>query len=264
MRKIDTIEEMQKKELEMMKELHKVLEDNGLRYFLAYGTLLGAVRHRGFIPWDDDIDIMMPRPDFEKLRRKADILLSNTNLKLAFYDRNDVFYPRPFAKIIDTRTSLVESEYEDKHEIGVFIDIFVLDGLPKGKLTRLLFKKECLFLKKLYFASIVDPKRFSGLKSRMLSKIAHHMDRNKLLSRIDRVCQKYKYDTCNEVINLFSPQDLAMDRNKISLRLSKFEDMDFYIPENSEEILKSRYGNYLKLPPKEEQVRRHPASVYWK
>lgn len=124
MKKIET-EEMKKLELDMLIDVAKFCDENDIRYYLSGGTLLGAVRHKGFIPWDDDIDISMPRPDYLKF-------VSTYNGSSEFYqvqsiENNDKYW-RTFAKVFDTRTYLKEDAIRmPKDGNGVFIDIFPID-----------------------------------------------------------------------------------------------------------------------------------------
>ncbi len=119
----------------MLQEIDKICRHYHIRYYLAGGTLLGAVRHQGFIPWDDDIDIAMPREDYEQF------------IKIMSHKKHPIYkllaiectkgYPYTFAKVVDTRTRLVEEIGKDLHQMGVFIDIFPIDGMGNQK------RKQC-------------------------------------------------------------------------------------------------------------------------
>ena len=118
---------------ENLKVLDEVFRSHGLRYFLVSGTMLGAVRHKGFIPWDDDVDLGMPRDDYERL-------IANSKEWLPDYleficAEKDSNYPLPFGKIQDSRTTLIEKTYRD-YVGGVYIDIFPLDGVSSSKVKR--------------------------------------------------------------------------------------------------------------------------------
>ena len=127
MRDITELEELHQIETDILTAIDEICRKENIRYYLAGGTLLGAVRHKGFIPWDDDIDIAMPRDDYErflKVMRKG----AHPYYKiLALEYKED--YPYTFAKVVDTRTRLQEEIGKDLPEMGVFIDIFPLDGM---------------------------------------------------------------------------------------------------------------------------------------
>ena len=125
-----TLEEMKAVELEIMDEIDAICRQHGLTYFLGYGSVLGAVRRDGgFIPWDDDMDVIMPRDDYEQLIAHFDKWRTSKNYALTFC-RNDTSVYQ-FVKIIDTRTSVKERYVSASYKTGVWVDIFPLDGIPK-------------------------------------------------------------------------------------------------------------------------------------
>ena len=135
------LEELQQTELEILKVFHNFCTENGLRYYLAGGTLIGAIRHKGFIPWDDDIDICMPRPDYMKLLELAE------NGKLDEYRCVDSRYidpesPTSIIRIYDNRTEIAFKNNLVKMKFGCWIDLFPLDGVESGKIKRRMHFKE--------------------------------------------------------------------------------------------------------------------------
>ena len=108
--------------MDILQDMQRFCDEKGLRYYLSYGSLLGAVRHKGFIPWDDDIDIWMPRPDYERFAKEYDH--PYYKVLSAWTDKN---YPLDFPKVHDIRTKVVEEGGDG--EWGVFVDIFILDGI---------------------------------------------------------------------------------------------------------------------------------------
>ena len=115
--------------LEILADFDRVCRENGIKYSIAYGTLLGAVRHRGFIPWDDDVDVLVLREDYEKLRKILGEELEEGHRFICCEDEKR--FTAPLAKIIDTRTVLRQLEHRsDRMDLGVYIDIFVLDYIP--------------------------------------------------------------------------------------------------------------------------------------
>ena len=143
MRKITDIHELRQIQMGILDEVHQYCEAHGLRYFLSSGTLIGAVRHKGYIPWDDDIDIYMPRKDYEQFLRE---FKGSEQFKLLNPAKEPHYY-YTFAKVVDLRTRMVEDETEG-FEIGVFMDIFPVDYVTDNlqerervfKLKKLLYK----------------------------------------------------------------------------------------------------------------------------
>ena len=136
-----SIDEVRKIQIERLQYLEKKCIENNLRYYLAYGTLLGAVRHKGYIPWDDDIDVVMPRADYEKF---LNLMSKDTHsyIKIVHLDNRKHFFG-PYAMLINTQTGMshnaVRQEYIDG--LGVYIDIFPLDGRPEGEELSNMLKK---------------------------------------------------------------------------------------------------------------------------
>lgn len=263
MREITDLDELKKIELDMLKEIHAVFNKNKLDYYLAYGTLLGAVRHKGFIPWDDDIDIMMPRKDYEILVANFEKLFKDSNLKLACYN-GSVYYPRPFAKIIDDRTKLIETNYDDGNEIGVFIDVFVIDGLPNNKIIRFIHEEKINFYRKIAFAAVYKESLCSNWLSKVIVKYAHKINKEKIFKKIEKLCKKYDYNDSKIVGNCLENENSIIEKKLLDKTETDFEDMKAYIPIGFDQILKRRYGNYMELPPEKDRVPHHISNVYWR
>ena len=155
MRKISD-EDMKVLALTMLKDVAKFCDDHNIKYYLCGGTLLGAVRHKGFIPWDDDIDIMMPRPDYLRFLE----LYNGTNPRYVVKGiENDDRYWRPFAKVFDLHTELDEPIYNVKGLTNhVFLDVFPVDGIPDDTFTRIKRFREQEILSKLCSAAVMNYK----------------------------------------------------------------------------------------------------------
>ena len=125
------LKSLQSKELEMLEAIHSACEALGVRYVIMHGTLLGAVRHKGFIPWDDDIDICMPREDYDLfVKQGAEYLPSNLIIQ---HSLNEAECPNLFAKVRDAKTTFLHEEHVDLNiNQGVFVDVFPIDRIKKG------------------------------------------------------------------------------------------------------------------------------------
>ena len=128
MRKL-SMDEVRQRELEILLAFNELAKEHGIRYSLAYGTLLGAVRHRGFIPWDDDIDVMVPRPDYERLLELVrDGALGDGEFEFVGYELGN--FPMPFIKMVDPSIRVHDIATKNNIPLNLWIDIFPLDGVP--------------------------------------------------------------------------------------------------------------------------------------
>ena len=266
-----SLEEIQQKSFEILKVIKQICDKNNFKYYLMYGTLLGAVRHGGFIPWDDDIDIMMPRCDYEKF---INYCIEHSNelkpLELIHYKTN-LNYIYPIARLSDSRYINKYSNTKD-YGLGLFVDIYPFDGandLDK-KYNNKLYKKA---------RNIISYGKIKFVKSNTLIKtigkyivfcLLKFKNINKLLKKIDLDAQKYSYDECEYVQcmvwninrNKSIPKKLIEDKNEIN-RI-KFNGILFNVPNNYKEVLKILYGDYMKLPPENERIGHHYYSIYRK
>ena len=260
----------QERMLHMMVEFDAYCEKHGLRYFLAYGTLLGAVRHQGFIPWDDDVDLFMPRPDYERLLQESEI---SEHTQIVSY-RNPQQYNHPFAASVlaDRHTIMVEDHVKIQTGKGIFCDIFPLDGLPDDPKER---KRHLNRLERLQVllccGNSVEP-GCGSLKNTVktiISKLLSHKDMKQYAQKLDQLAQKYDYDTSSYVIPA-----VAFDRAPEQFRRPRkdyetFVRMPFCghlfrVPAGYEAILKANYGDYMQLPPEEERNPHHGIQIYFR
>ncbi|MBE6732995.1 MAG: LicD family protein [Ruminococcaceae bacterium] len=251
-------------ELEILKYFIDICEKENIQYFLIGGTALGAVRHKGFIPWDDDIDVGMPRADYEKFISVAQKYLPEYYFLQNFY--TDQNYPNNFSKIRDSRTAFIETSCRNiDMNHGVYIDIFPLDGYPATKLPSKIFD----FKKKLInsrISMVFETYQAKSLKSKIalfLLKIVYPNYRTAVRSR-ETLYKKYNYSDSRYVVN----HGGAWGRKEIVLKsyfgngaLGEFENLKVIIPENYDQYLKNVYGDYMTLPPKENRKGHHYCTV---
>ena len=250
-----TLRQIQMEELDILKYTIKFLEKNKINYYLFGGTLLGAVRHKGFIPWDDDIDIAIKRSEYDKL---VNILSENkyisSNIHAEGYELRNGYYP--FLKIVNENIIIEEKVKVDKH---LWIDIFPLDNCPsdyeqaKQFLKRTFFKHQMISLKMMRF---VDTFRSSKTLSKRIMKIIirpflFFMSKERYLKRYIAFCKQYNNEDtkliANVVWNAYDRE--AFDKKLLKNKKYKFEDIEANSMEGAKEYLKLVYGNYMQLPP---------------
>lgn len=266
MRKIE-IEEFKKILVEVMDDIHDFCEKHGLIYYLSGGTLLGAIRHNGIIPWDDDIDIHMPRPDYDKFielypKEGKNVLLEN---------RLNADYKYPYAKLYKKGTLIVEKGANVGVDIGIFVDIFPLDALGNSekeakRLMRKIYPYVNLNLS-LLVAQWRDNVSFvKNFAIWNLHNIALMMGgHKKLLKKTDKIIRTYDYDTSayvGEFIDEVQYKRIT-DKKLLDVRyLHDFEGRQYYIPAGYDKILTDFYGDYMTPPPPEKQVLTHGLEAY--
>lgn len=253
-----TVKETQMVMLETMKRLHSFFKDNSLSYCLLFGTLLGAVRHKGFIPWDNDMDIGMPRPDYERFlnlikNNKADI----GNHYYYLHYTIDPNYHYNIIRVCDDRTSVTPPYIRDyPKRMGVWIDIFPLDGLPnKTTIGSIAWSIRRRFNRRLQIADIYAKRGDFSKLGNILGLISCHIfprvkRRNKLL---DKLAQKYKYENSNKIAYVLQEIFPLTHSDIEGALLVDFEDTKFYIPKNYNNFLRLVYGNYMELPPEDKR-----------
>lgn len=247
--------------LELLKYFDLFCNENELTYFLSGGTLLGAIRHKGFIPWDDDADVMMPREDYDKLLSISNNILSD--FELISLD-NDPDWEYPFAKLNDKKT-FVDDEYRRaKH--GIFLDIFPIDNLPDDLNTQKRIVKKIKFLDVLRGSG--SKKKFKPQEKHIFLKkiIAWYSSRKgtayyakKMDSYVRSLSKKYAQSHTRGAIlvpNYGVREFLPVDTFK-KAELATFEDTKLAIPKKYEVYLKSLYGDYKKLPPEDQRKGGH-------
>lgn len=260
MRKINA-EELKTIQLDLLRKTAEFCEKNDIKYFLCGGTLLGAIRHKGYIPWDDDIDISMPRPDYDKF--------INTFNKVDNYYQviamsNDRKYGFPFAKVHDTRTFVDELQYA-KDRFGVYIDIFPIDGVGEDEqVFRILRLRKLLHTKKAnYYQRTLSKKIINTIGKILLLPFSTHY----ILKLMDKEARKYMYGSTPKagiIINPYGTReivDISVFDKSIPM---KFEDREYMVPAAYDIWLRSIYGDYMELPPLDKRHSPHVSIAYWR
>ena len=263
----EQLQEIKRIELNTLIAIKKICDKHNIRYFLAGGTLIGAVRHKGFIPWDDDIDIGMLRSDYDRFLSFSNELPQY--ISLINYDTYPAF-GEPFTKAIDNRTVFVQkfSRNVDVPQ-GVFIDIFPLDNVPDQKISRRIHQTKAYILRKLILVKNGYSFPKDGAKKiayASLKLIAKGLTREKLQRAFLRNAIKYNTEQTNEIVNLggnYGYEKESFPRSYVSKTVTlPFENYKFSVPEAYDLYLKHIYGNYMELPPEEKRVAIHTLSAF--
>jgi len=268
------IKEIKQIELSILKFFHEFCEENKLTYYLAYGTLLGAVRHKGFIPWDDDIDVYMPRKDYEKFLKEFDKKNTNELFKtISVYDYTNYYIQ--FAKLIYTKTTVYEKRLCVDIPIGIWLDIFPLDNMSNDYQKAILLHKKVKIFNILRVHKIQNFKfsanknimdNFKVLIHKIIQKLIFFIPLKYLMRKINNLSQKYKNEEYSKYIGYVASTDnsFLLEREWFKERvLIVFENYKFWVPKEWDKVLKNNYGNYMQLPPENKRVD-HLIEAYWK
>ena len=257
-------------EAAILKDFSDYCVKNGLRYYLYAGTLLGAVRHQGFIPWDDDIDVVMPRPDYEKFYTQVQKSKIAPHLDIETY-RISEHSICPFIKLVDNRTDGHEQNLPSSFHTAVWIDIFPLDGVPDRKSEqRHLIKKQKHLIKLLDLCTrqyIPCKDLLRHMKRYMIWKVFGRINYKDIDKQLELNSLKYDYDSSRYIGNTVycdgMNEIITKQEFEIPVQL-EFEGYQFNAPKNYDQYLTNLYGNYMKYPPLKERVRRHDYICWWK
>ena len=263
-----TIQEIQSETLKIMKVIHKICVEQNLKYALFYGTLIGAVRHNGFIPWDDDLDIVMPRGDYEKLAEYFTLHEKELLPYKLFSYKTVENYPYMINRICNTDFRM-DAENEKDCGMGTFIDVYPLDGAGNG--TDKVFNKKAWFYSSMYFSKSREHYvPVKGVAKLLVKKTAYCISKitsyKSIRKKLEKLACKYPYEESEFVAVVVWGNARYFYKKSFfdDLCLEKYEDTEFYIPRNYDEILKAQYGDYMQLPPKNERIGHHFYKIFRK
>lgn len=260
-------------QLKELEALHEFCEENNLIYYLIGGTLIGSVRHKGYIPWDDDIDVLIPRSDYNKMLNTFNswAAAKGKSLELISIENCDSYYLAS-AKIIDKRTILMEN-VPNAIPIGVYLDVFVLDNMSDDY-----DKAKKLFYQTKIWRDMLNEKNRSLTGTRYNAKrIIHYLQKfvflpfskKFVITRIRKKALQYEADSfskyvCNVSAPTYGVREIAESTLYSNRLLSEFEGRMFYIPAGYDVILRQNYGDYMQLPPIEKRVTHHGFVAWWR
>lgn len=262
---------MQNVQLNILKEFIGVCDKLNLRYYLIEGSMLGAKRHQGFIPWDDDIDVGMPRKDYEIFCTEA-----NKYLKAPYYlstiaDNNHIWMT---AILFDKSRNVVLNNASEAFETYAWIDVIPLDGTPANKVMQRLHYYHYFMYRALYqlshFSKIVNVNRQRPWYEKMVINIAckikieNKLNSVKISQKLHTILAKYDFDKCRYVASHISDYKLKEIMPRIwygNGKKYKFQDTEVMGVSNSQKYLAQLYGDYMKLPPENQRIGKHNAKI---
>lgn len=259
----DDLKDIQKKGLEMLIYLKKICDENNLTFFLCGGCCIGTIRHGGFIPWDDDVDVFMKRDDYEKLKTIWNSTADTEKYEIVFPNEN-LHTRNLFATINDNNTTFIKTHQKDLDiNHGLVLDILPLDGCPSSNIKR---KKQIFWalVYSIFCAQMVPTnhgKFVNMLGKGILSAVPSKKLRYKIYKFAEKQMTKYKINECEKITELCSGPVYMMNEYPKEIFqktvYKQFEGYSMPIPFGYDEYLKMVFGDYMKLPPKDKQVPHH-------
>lgn len=251
-------------QFDLLVKIDALCRAQGYRYYLSSGTLLGAVRHKGYIPWDDDIDIAMPRPDYEALYQYFNAHNSDNEMQLISYrDKTSIY---PFFKMVNPKTIVVEHYVNPAYRTGVWVDIFPLDGVKKGDTSPFRLNEKT---QSRYNVITANPKYATSVFRKMVKTILvplfHSRDIYKVAQTLDETLASTPICPQNDValVTWGYGEKERMPYSILEPCELEFEGRRFYAPRDWDTYLTSIFGNYM-TPPPANQREAHFCTAYWK
>lgn len=260
--------------IDILREFIKVCEENQLTYYCCGGTAIGAIRHQGMIPWDDDIDVFMPRPDYDKFVKIAmEKDWSDYELVTPFTNAN---YPLYFVKLCHRHTTLQE-DADVPCIYGLYVDVFPIDGAPDNyKQTRKMIKRftktknklqaistHVTFKRYLHFLAI--PKEWGRFFRKTIGFFFRKTYRAHLLKQLDQICRKYNYETSTLVAvycGSYGPKEVFPKEWLEGTVDCFYEGLTVKLPSGFDNYLRQYYGDYMQLPPVEKRISHHDKAYF--
>lgn len=256
MRRVDSAEYKQLV-LNNLVTIDRLCRENQIEYCLFYGALIGAVRHGGFIPWDDDIDLVMRREEYDKLR---DVIIHSPDCGLNFIDiTTDEKTIYSFAKVCDVRTRVTDLNFLDVEGYGAFVDIFPFDYLPEDPQKRYRKMKYCEFLNRLRAVGsrkkpAVDMRGIKRLKGNVAHAFTQLVNSPSFVKKIDKAGRESSKTQTDYVGIIRNPREVYPVNWIYPTKEIEFEGHYFYGPREVQKCLMQEYGDFMKLPPEDKRI----------
>ena len=261
---------VQEHEIFILREILKIIDKYKLRYYMLGGTLLGAVRHHGFIPWDDDIDIGIPRPDYEKF---VEVIGDELKDPFAIHSLQSGLceFSYYYVRIVDTRVKVLRKKAEKDVVLPIWVDVFPLDGVPEDERERKHWLKKARQLHKefrisqfyyYYYTTNVWKEKNGSIKTlfrRFIGKTGLYrlLNTERVWEKLDRQLKMYDYDKARRIINFcgfWGDKEMFPKSVYGEGRLYPFEDLMLIGPVDYDYVLRQMYGDYMTPP---EESKRH-------
>ena len=273
MRKM-SLADIQAQELEILKDFHAFCRARNLTYSLYGGTMIGAIRHEGFIPWDDDLDVAMPRQSYERFVAEYE---SEKGFELHCLERGNSLLA--FSRICEMDKTFVKQSLPwCEHDTGIYIDVFPLDGAPDDPKAAMRFEKKlhndwmCVKLSRVALRKLNNyhsaKKKLNILVRKALFRnpIARHID---WLGRLDTACKQIPFGETAHFINAsfgeYGMREYQLVEDFSSTVLKPFEGQLFCVCNGYDRLMRTKYGDYMQLPPENQRKLKHRGSkFYWK
>ncbi|MCH5203692.1 MAG: LicD family protein [Oscillospiraceae bacterium] len=260
-------QEIKNIEFELLKKFISFCDKYDLHYALTYGTLLGAVRHEGFIPWDDDIDVMMPREDYQKLIKACFEKCPIEGCELLGRDNTEGYF-YPFLKLCDTNTI---AKMDDNHTVhGIWIDIFPVDRVPDDEKKARKLHKHIRFCKNMVISYTTNfkakHKNWKMIPKFFYKALAKMIGINKLVDHIENESQKFADADTHRVAIVNWQSSVGGNMDEKDFRAPEkvmFNGVEMNAPRNYDGYLRSIYGDYMSMPPKSKRAA-HNVDAYYK
>lgn len=266
-----SLQDIKEIELSLLEQFHSICQDQGFRYSLTGGSLIGAVRHQGFIPWDDDIDVFMPRPDYDRFIKYC--YRRELPFRLITYETVKG-YNGLSAKLSDLSTIILDDVVAENYEMGVNIDLFPIEGLGNSKKEALKLYNKTVWQRELVVAAAWKKYFRSKTHSLFIEPIrlimfffSRFVDPKKLLRGIDAENRSYSFDDClyaGDIAGNYRKKEIMEKRVFETFIDVEFEGRMFKAIENYHEFLTNIYGDYMILPPEEKRMTHHTFKAYSK
>jgi len=261
-----TSQELKDIQFSILKKIDAFCKEYGLTYFLAHGSLIGAVRHQGFIPWDDDIDISMPRADYEKF------VSSFKDETVSIYSLRTVSTCRyPYAKAFDTKTEVYEGSFKHMSDYGANIDIFPYDFVPSDDDQRKKLVRKARFWQMVLKVKLSRVSPIMTLKQNLIIApgrvLLAFTSATSLARKIDKLARTYETKKGGKMGCLvwgYGEREIVDATVFSSAIQMSFEGFNASVPIGYDKLLSSMYGSYMELPPVEKQITHHDFAAYWK